>query len=118
MRTTTRSPGAAASAGVAARARGPSSATRSLRVCGPRELLSTTSYPAATAPVIGIPERRWDGGEVRPVVARLDSDITESTGMETARAGELRRHPAVVTDLFDCPELFERVYAQDLRSTT
>jgi len=73
---------------------------------------------ANPGPVIGIPERRWDGGEVRPVVARLDSDITESTGMETARAGELRRHPAVVTDLFDCPELFERVYAQDLRSTT
>src|SRR6266508_235417 len=116
MRTTTRSPGAAASAGVAARARGPSSATRSLRVCGPRELLSTRSYPAATAnratvppmfplpmkptvvmslanpgPVIGIPERRWDGGEVRP---------------------------AVVTDLCDCPELFERVYTHDLRSTT
>jgi hypothetical protein len=28
---------------------GPSSPTRSLRVAGPRELLSTTSYPAATA---------------------------------------------------------------------
>jgi len=86
MLTTTRSPAAAASAGVAARARGPNSSTRSLRVCGPRELLSTTSYPAATAsratvpprfplpmkptvvmplgnpgPATGIPERRWAG---------------------------------------------------------
>jgi hypothetical protein len=41
MLTTTRSPAAAASAGVAARAR-PSSSTRSLRFCGTRELLSTT----------------------------------------------------------------------------
>src|SRR5437899_2908539 len=49
MPTTTRSPAAAASAAVAAVARGPSSSTRSLRVSGPRELLNTTSYPAAAA---------------------------------------------------------------------
>jgi hypothetical protein len=49
MLTTTRSPAAAASAGVAARACGPGSSTKSLRVAGPRALLSTTSYPAGTA---------------------------------------------------------------------
>src|SRR5437016_1778962 len=43
------SPAAAASAAVAARARGPSSLTRSVRVSGPRLLLSTTSWPASTA---------------------------------------------------------------------
>src|SRR3954468_761553 len=43
------SPAAAASAAVAARARGPSSLTRSVRVSGPRLLLSTTSCPASTA---------------------------------------------------------------------
>src|SRR3954451_21863878 len=43
------SPAAAASTAVAARARGPSRATRSVRVSGPRLLLSTTSYPASTA---------------------------------------------------------------------
>ena len=43
------SPASAASAAVAARARGPSSSTRSLSVSGPRELLSTTSWPASTA---------------------------------------------------------------------
>src|SRR3712207_1208445 len=43
------SPAAAASAAVAARARGPSSPTRSARVSGPRLLLRTTSWPAATA---------------------------------------------------------------------
>src|SRR5882757_3519467 len=47
--TTTQSPAAAACAGVAARACGPSSSTRSESVCGPRELLSTTSRPASTA---------------------------------------------------------------------
>src|SRR6266508_2583327 len=57
MLTTTRSPAAAAPVGVAARARGPSSSTRSLRVCGPRELLSTTSYPAATANRATVPPR-------------------------------------------------------------
>src|SRR3954447_18770343 len=43
------SPASAASKAVAARARGPSSATRSARDSGPRLLLSTTSWPAATA---------------------------------------------------------------------
>src|SRR3954468_1229080 len=43
------SPAAAASAAVGARARGPSPATRSARVSGPRLLLSTTSWPASTA---------------------------------------------------------------------
>src|SRR5437588_12235785 len=43
------SPAAAASAALAARARGPSSLTRSVRVSGPRLLLSTTSWPASTA---------------------------------------------------------------------
>jgi hypothetical protein len=47
--TTTRSPAAAASGPVAARARGPSCSTRPASVCGPRELLSTTSSPASTA---------------------------------------------------------------------
>src|SRR5215213_7112888 len=40
---------AAASSAVAARAFGPSRPTRSARVSGPRELLSTTSYPASIA---------------------------------------------------------------------
>jgi hypothetical protein len=43
MLTTTWSPAAAAPAGVAARICGPSSSIPSLRFCGPRELLSTTS---------------------------------------------------------------------------
>ena len=43
------SPAAAASSAVAARACGPSSATRSARVSGPRLLLRTTSWPASTA---------------------------------------------------------------------
>src|SRR3954470_14197379 len=47
--TTTQSPAAAACRGMPARARGPSSATRSDSVRGPRELLSTTSKPASTA---------------------------------------------------------------------
>jgi hypothetical protein len=47
--TTTMPPSAAASPLVAADARGPSSATVSASVSGPRELLSTTWCPAATA---------------------------------------------------------------------
>src|ERR1700735_3282931 len=47
--TTTMSPAAAASPLVAADARGPSSAARSARVSGPRELLSTTWCPASMA---------------------------------------------------------------------
>src|SRR5450755_4349023 len=61
MATTTRSPAPAASSAVAARAMGPSSLVSSLRVSGPRELLSTTACPAATAsratvlPIIPLP---------------------------------------------------------------
>lgn len=47
--TIAKSPAAAASAAYAARADGPSSATRSVSVCGPRELAITTAYPVATA---------------------------------------------------------------------
>src|ERR1022692_1220663 len=47
--TTTMSPATAASPLVAADARGPSSATVSASVSGPRELLSTTWYPASMA---------------------------------------------------------------------
>src|ERR1700754_277960 len=47
--TTTMSPAAAASTLVAADARGPSSVTVSASGSGPRELLSTTWCPAATA---------------------------------------------------------------------
>src|SRR3954451_25445842 len=43
------SPAAAASAAVAARACAASCSTRSVRVWGPRLLLSTTSWPASTA---------------------------------------------------------------------
>src|SRR3954454_22947549 len=43
------SPAAAASTAVAARAAGPSRFTRSVRVSGPRLLLSTTLWPAPTA---------------------------------------------------------------------
>src|ERR1035437_10285820 len=43
------SPACAASSGVAARACGPSSVTRSASVSGPRELLITTLYPFLTA---------------------------------------------------------------------
>src|SRR6202034_4843509 len=53
--TSTRSPIAAAFAQEAARALGPSSATRSARVSGPRELLSTTSIPASTASLATVP---------------------------------------------------------------
>src|SRR5450631_12788 len=61
MATTTRSPAPAASSAVAARAIGPSSPVSSLSVSGPRELLSTTACPAATAsratvpPIIPLP---------------------------------------------------------------
>jgi hypothetical protein len=61
MLTTTRSPASAACAAVAAVASGPSSATRSCSVSGPRELLSTTRCPAATLsratvpPIIPLP---------------------------------------------------------------
>src|SRR5262245_17031384 len=48
MATTTRSPASAACPAVAAVASGPSSATSSRSVSGPRELLITTVYPAAT----------------------------------------------------------------------
>ena len=47
--TTTMSPAAAASPLVAADARGPSSATVSASISGPRELLSTTWCPASMA---------------------------------------------------------------------
>ncbi|MCT2281833.1 hypothetical protein M3G91_29980 [Micromonospora chalcea] len=47
--TTAKSPAAAASLAYAARADGPSSATRSANVSGPREFATTTEYPAATA---------------------------------------------------------------------
>src|SRR3954451_5635869 len=47
--TTTISPASAASRGELARARGPSSLTSSFNVSGPRELLTTTSYPCRTA---------------------------------------------------------------------
>ena len=43
--TIAKSPAAAVSAAVAALALGPSSATRPASVCGPFELLITTSYP-------------------------------------------------------------------------
>src|SRR3954447_24146259 len=43
------SPAAAASTAVAARACGPRRSTRSVRVLGPRLLLSTTSWPPSTA---------------------------------------------------------------------
>src|ERR1700761_6785912 len=46
--TTTRSPSSAASSTEQARAIGPSAATRSLSVSGPRELLRITECPAAT----------------------------------------------------------------------
>src|SRR4051812_24100758 len=35
-----------------------------------------------------------------------------SVGMDAAQAGELRRRPATVLELFDRPELFDRVYGQ------
>src|SRR3954454_11937623 len=49
MVTTTRSPCSAAPLAVSAVARSPSSWTTSTRVSGPRELLSTTSYPFVMA---------------------------------------------------------------------
>src|SRR3954471_24320884 len=113
------SPAAAASAAVAARARGPSCFTRSVRVSGPRLLLSTTPWPASTAsratvlPMFPLPmspmvvtfaaspvpaepfqaRRSWPG----PV-----SDLTGSSGW---RAGPAQRParltPVVVADLDD-----------------
>jgi hypothetical protein len=65
--TTTRSPAAAASSAVPARACGASSSTRSCSVSGPRLLLSTTSWPASTAsratvlPMFPLPDES-DGG--------------------------------------------------------
>src|SRR4051812_41886920 len=49
MVTTTRSPRSAAPSVVSAEARSPRSATTSTSVSGPRELLSTTSYPLVMA---------------------------------------------------------------------
>src|ERR1700677_1736038 len=53
--TTTQSPAAAACSGGAARACGPNSATRAESVCGPRDLLSTTSKPTSTASRASVP---------------------------------------------------------------
>jgi hypothetical protein len=47
--TTTMSPAVAASASIPARARGPSSLTSPASESGPRELLTTTSWPFFTA---------------------------------------------------------------------
>jgi hypothetical protein len=39
--------------------------------------------------------------------------LAESVGMGTERAGELRSRPATVLDLFERPDLFNRVYGPD-----
>lgn len=39
--------------------------------------------------------------------------LASSVGMDPGRAGELRRQPANVPDLFGRPELFDRVYGSD-----
>ena len=55
MLTTTRSPASAACSAVPAVASGPSSATSSVSVSGPRELLTTTWCPAATLSLATVP---------------------------------------------------------------
>src|SRR3954468_21274390 len=74
------SPAAAASAAVAARACGPSEATRSPRVSGPRLLLSTTSWPASTA----------SRARVLPMFPLPMSPIVVT---QTANTGATRRFP-------------------------
>src|ERR1022692_2317282 len=76
--TTTMSPATAASPLVAADARGPSSATVSASVSGPRELLSTTWYPASMAsramalPICPLP--------MNPTVVIFSASLPEDPG--------------------------------------
>src|SRR3954464_11428717 len=89
MVTTTTSPASAAPVAVAARAWGPSSATRSLSVSGPRLLLSTTSWTASTAsratvlpmcplpmsPMVVIPAARTPPAESFPAGEHPGADV-------------------------------------------
>src|SRR5690242_5040398 len=89
MVTTTTSPAVAASCAVAARACGPSSATRSARVSGPLLLLSTTSCPAAIAsratvlPMLPLP--------MKPQVVIRSSTAQCVGSFHGVRAGEAQR---------------------------
>src|SRR5579863_3244944 len=82
MVTTIRSPDSAASCPVPARASGPSSAARSARVCGPRELLSTTGYPAATASLATVLPMR-----PLPISPTVVMDAVTPAGQPAFRAG-------------------------------
>src|SRR3954471_17968627 len=81
------SPAAAASAAVAAHARGPSWATRSARVSGPRLLLSTTSWPASIAsratvlPMFPLP--------MSPIVVTFAGNAAAAPAFPSLRRGEL-----------------------------
>src|SRR3954447_2875831 len=87
MVTTTRSPAAAASSAVAARACGPSSPTSSVSVSGPRLLLSTTSWPAATArPARGPPMFPLP---MSPIVVTYRANAGSAAAFPSGRRGEL-----------------------------
>src|SRR3954467_7537707 len=81
------SPAAAASVEVAARAWGPSSSTSSERVSGPRLLLSTTSWPAATAsratvlPMFPLP--------MSPIVVTYAANSRSASAFPSGRRREL-----------------------------
>src|SRR5690606_11811942 len=78
----TRSAARAVSAGVAARARGPSSATRAASVSGPREVLRMTSTPASAArratPAPIVPAPMTPRVDVLTAVLRSGGDLDPS----------------------------------------
>src|SRR5262249_26578099 len=88
MVTTTSSPPSAASCPVAARASGPSSAARSFSVSGPRELLSSAWWPAATASRARVPPM-WPL-PISPTVVR---DPLPPGGWRSFQRPEQRLHP-------------------------
>src|SRR5437773_2322847 len=82
--TTTRSPPSAASCPVPARASGPSSPASPVRVSGPRELLSITGCPAATASFATVPPIL-----PLPISPTVVMDALTQAGGRSFRAGVL-----------------------------
>src|SRR5260370_40918854 len=86
--TTTSSPPSDASCPVTARASGPSSAARSVRVSGPRELLSSTWCPAATASRATVPPVR-----PLPISPSVVMDAPTPGARRSFQRPEQRLHP-------------------------
>src|SRR3954447_6036148 len=103
MVTTTMSPAAAASAGVATRACGPSCATRSVRVSGPRLLLRTTSWPASTASRATVPP--MCPLPMSPMVVMAGPSTPAARSFPEPRAEPFRMRGQVVVQLGRAVEL-------------